>query len=360
MELFAAHNQWARRPEDERFNSLQALHDACKSYAETAGEKIVPFADLRVEAVQGDVQLMGRQGIPAKLTHWAFGQLASRVGAPASYLRELPATLACQNLNHGLAARLQGDIAGKPNASLLFHNNGSLLLRALTTEAYARIWNWEITERLLNDLVPRGWAPAKPDIRVIDDRLPLYASDHDMFAFLSQRNATVAEVGSDSPMYKGVIVENSEVGASALKLTRFLYREMCGNHIIWGASQVVDINVRHVGDARNRWGSYVAQVRRYAEESVSDTEAKIAKAKAMSLGNSKVAVLDALFGKRALAISRKTLEQGYDAVVPEQDGPANTVWGMVQGLTRHSQTLKHADKRTELDRAAGRVMEVAF
>jgi hypothetical protein len=158
MEIFKAHRQWATRPEDERFTSLQALHAACKAYANDAAEKSMPFADLRVENVEGDVQLVGKANVPAKLTHWAFGQLCSRLEAPASYLRELPATLACQNLNHGLARHVED--AKDALANLLFHKNGGLLLRAITTDSYTRIWNYEVAERLL-DLEGQGWAPAK-------------------------------------------------------------------------------------------------------------------------------------------------------------------------------------------------------
>lgn len=359
MELFKAHNQWANRPKDERFASLEALHTATLHYAQEAREKRLPFADLRVEAVDGDVQLVGKAGIPAKLTHWAFGQLCQKLEAPASYLRDLPATLACQNLNHGLARRV-ADATGNALANLLFHSNGSLLLRALTTDAYSRIWNHEVAERLI-DLQSQGWNPAMPDIRTSAEDFPaLYASDHDMFAFLCNRNITVEEAGSTGAVYRGVIVENSEVGASALKLTRFLYREMCGNHIIWGASDVEDISIRHVGSARARWAYYAAKIRKYAESSVSDDEAKIAAAKTCIIGATKEQVLDALFGKRSLNLSRKALEAGYDAVIPSQDGNPNSKWGIVQGLTRHSQTIPYADQRTQIDRNAGKIMDINF
>jgi hypothetical protein len=99
-------------------------------------------------------------------------------------------------------------------------------------------------------------------------------------------------------LQRGVIVENSEVGASSLKLTRFLYREMCGNHIIWGAENVLEIAVRHVGDARQRWGLYAAKIREYADASASEDEARITRAKSMRIGATKDEVLDALFGKR--------------------------------------------------------------
>lgn len=368
MELFKAHKQWATRPDDERFQTLEELHKAVKDYAADAREKEVTFADVRLEAIDDDVQIVGRKDTPAKLTHWAFGQLCKLVSFPASALRGdeensgLPPTLATQVLNYKLKERLKKEGASKV-ANLLFHSNGSLLLRAITTDTYSRIWNHEITERLL-DLKAQGWEEALPDIRAELDpngpRAALYASDHDMFAFVRNRNSVVREPGNPDGLQRGVIVENSEVGASALKLTRFLYREMCGNHIIWGASKVIELKVRHVGSARERFGLYAAQIRRYADESTSDIEAKIAEAKSTIIGATKEQVLDALFGIKSLGLTRKALEASYDAVVPDQDGKPESLWGMAQGITRYSQTIPFADKRTELDRAAGKLLDVNF
>lgn len=386
MELFKANRQWANRPADERFESLQALYDATKHYADIAVEASIPWNTIRAEADHGDVQLVGKTGVPAKLTHWAFGQLCQRIEAPASYMRQLPATLAVQNLNHGLNAR--GDDS---NAALMFHKNGSLLLRSVTSEKYSRIWNWELAARLLH-LQEIGWTPALPDMhwggsavgqcimcsgtggtradgqdrgdcvpcKGTGRELPaLYASDHDMFAFVRNKSAIVRESGNPDGLQRGVIVENSEVGSCSLKMTRFLYREMCGNHIIWGATKVVEISLRHVGDIRTRFGAFAAEVRRYAESSANEDEAQISSAKTKILGKTKDEVLDMLFGKR-LQLSRKTLEAGYDAVNRSEDGDPNSVWGIVQGLTRHSQTVPYADQRTAIDRAAGKVMQIAF
>jgi hypothetical protein len=386
MELFHAHNQWSTRPADERFASIQQLHDACKAYARSARENKVSATAIRTEAINGDVQLVGRAGNPAKLTHWSFGQLAARISAPASYLRDLPATLACQNLNHGLA-KLPSDY----NANLLFHSNGTLLLRAFTSDEYSRIWNWEVAERLLT-LEQQGWKPAVPTFswsggevgiciqcsgRGIDlgtleagacgychgtgKVLPaLYASDHDMFAFVVNDSAVISEAGNPSGLRRGVIVQNSEVGASALKLTRFLFRDICSNFIIWGASKVLEIKVRHIGNARDRWHGYNAELRRYIEQGAAQDEYKISEAKRCKIGDNKGEVLDKLFGMKSVLLSRKTIEAGYDAVNRDQDGDPNTVWGIVQGLTRHSQTLPHADARTAVDTAAGKLMEANF
>lgn len=355
MELFQAHRQWATRPDDQRFTSLHALYMATKAYAGTAVEQPnTPINALRVEAIDGDVQLVGRKGIPARLTNWSFGQLSARVGAPVGYLQKLPATLAAQNLNHGLAKRIEGN--GDATANLLFHRNGSLLLRAMTTDKYARIWNWELVERLL-DLEARGWAPATPDIRKIDDRLPLYASDHDMFAFIMHPDRVIAEPGNPTGLKRGLIASNSEVGAGKLRLLRFLYREMCGNHIIWGAQDLIELSMVHVGNIRERFEGWNVQITKYMNESASEDEARIEKAMQTRLAGSKEDLLDLLFGKRQLGLSRKTLEAAYDAV-QDGDGDPLTAWGIVQGLTRHSQTTPYADERMQLDRAAGKVLDL--
>ena len=304
--------------------------------------------------MDGEVRLVGKGGIPAFLTHWAFGQLAQRVGAPANYLRELPSDLAVSNLNHGLMVRAK---AQQPNVSMLFHMNGDkLLVRALTSDRYERIWNWEVAERLLS-MQERGWEPARPDIRKIDDRLPLYASDHDLFAFIRSKDRVIKEAGNSMGLYRGFIAENSEVGAGKLRLMRFLYREMCGNHIIWGAQDVVEVALRHVGKIRDKMSMWDTQVRKYMDQSASEDEAKIAWAQRKQIAATKENLLDTLFGMKSLNLTRKALEAGYDANIPDEDGSPMTVWGMVNGLTRFSQTIPYADERTRIDRTAAKILE---
>lgn len=367
MEIFKANRQWSTRPADERFTSIGAMHDAAKQYAASAKEREgVRVDSIRVENIDGDVHIVGRGGLPAKLTHWAFGQLCNRIAAPASYLRDLPATLAAQNVNHGLAQRVKD--AADSTVNLLFHINGGYVLRALTSDRYERIWNHEVTERLLT-LEADGWTPARPDSSwsAVDINDPevnndprtysLYVSDHDMFAFVRHSERTISEPGNPDGLQRGLIVENSEVGGGALKLTRFLYREMCGNHIIWGASDVMEISARHVGNVREKMSLWSAEIKRYMDESASEDEAKIAASKRKLIAATKDEVLDALFSRRSIGLSRKTIEAGYDACKPDQDGDPRSPWGMAQGLTRYSQAQPYADKRTDIDRAAGRLLE---
>jgi hypothetical protein len=357
MELFHANKQWSTRPADQEFKSVQAMYQACRAYADTAVEADgVQLASLRVENMDGDLALVGRKNIPARLTNWAFGQLAARVGAPAGYLETLPATLAAQNLNHGLAHKVA--TAGKEAlVNLLFHRNGEMISRSINGERYSRFWNWEVCERLL-DMERRGYSPARPDIRIggLADRIPLYASDHDMFAFLAHADRVVREPGNPDGLRRGIIVSNSEVGAGKLRVLQFLYRAMCGNHIIWGAEDVLDLSLVHVGDLRGRMRVWQAKIDAYMNGATTADENAIAASKSRLIASTKEEVLDAIFGKRSIGLSRKMITAGYDACLPDVDGDPRSPWGLAQGLTRASQETSYTDKRMDVDKAAGRIL----
>jgi len=99
-------SEWFARPDDERFLSLPDLYAAVRARADRASARTLESRAIRVEARRDDPERLelivpGRE-TPVLPTHWSFGQLASLVGAPASYLRELPAPLAGVNLQHGL------------------------------------------------------------------------------------------------------------------------------------------------------------------------------------------------------------------------------------------------------------------
>jgi hypothetical protein len=99
-------SEWFNRPADERYLSLTDLRNSVKSRSERSRTRIVESGRIRVEASRDDPErlrlMLPDAPAPIAPTHWSFGQLASLVGAPATYLRQLPAPLAAINLQHGL------------------------------------------------------------------------------------------------------------------------------------------------------------------------------------------------------------------------------------------------------------------
>lgn len=381
MNITSAHAQWSSRPSDQRFWDLQSLHNAVLAHRHAAAEASIDMRDIRVEAIDGRIEISGRTGTHAEITNFAFGQLAARADAPAAYLRSLPATLAVQNINHGLKARQEDSGPAK----LLLHQNGGFYARAITSDKYSRLWNHTISEKLLR-LAEFGWVPAPAyvpwghDAAEFDTRIAtaedaklsltikpgtviapagLYASFEDMFVFLVQKDKVIAD-GSESGLMRGIIVWNSEVGKSTFGMQSFYFRGVCGNHIIWDAEDVKELRMRHVGLTDDKaFRGLEMELRRYANGSGDLMEAKIETARKFVLKSTNPAdVIDFVFDKKML--SRADAKRAIDAVVPDVDGPAYTAWGLAQGITRLSQSEVNADTRTALDRAAGKVLQVAF
>lgn len=101
-------SEWFDRPDDERYLSLSDLMAAVKGRAERSRTRTVESAAVRVEARRDNAErldlVLPGSDAPVAPTHWSFGQLAAIVGAPAAYLRQLPASLAGINLQYGLSS----------------------------------------------------------------------------------------------------------------------------------------------------------------------------------------------------------------------------------------------------------------
>ncbi len=140
-------SEWFSRPDDERFLSLGALHAAVRTRAERATARTVETKALRVEASRDDAErlalIVPGQDAPIAPTHWSYGQLCSLVGAPASYMRQLPAPLAGINLQHGLLSH-RAELVKTLEA-----DDGRIELRAVTGPDYGRIWDHELVEAVM-------------------------------------------------------------------------------------------------------------------------------------------------------------------------------------------------------------------
>lgn len=115
------------------------------------------LADLTVAAQGDEVCIVGRRGNPALLTHHAFGQISSLAGAPASYLRKLPARLAADCIADGLAKRESDEDDTDARLLLRLDNGGAMRGHAITSDRYARLWNAEVMRTLVDLVAQQPW-----------------------------------------------------------------------------------------------------------------------------------------------------------------------------------------------------------
>jgi len=267
-------SEWFSRPDDERFLSLSDLQASVRSRAEHSRTRTVESAAIRVEAAREDAEtltlaLPGGEA-PLAPTHWSFGQLASLVGAPASYLRQLPAPLAAINLQYGLTAHRAEQV------KTLETQDGRMELRAVTGPDYGRIYDHELVsavQKIAGDGVgdTRWKIPGVLDWKtgIYDPTAPvsretttLYASDRDVFLFLVDdlNPIEVGKLADGSPdlFFRGFYCWNSEVGAKTLGLASFYLRAVCQNRNLWGVEDFSEIVIRHSKYASDRFAREAA------------------------------------------------------------------------------------------------------
>jgi hypothetical protein len=176
-----------------RYLSLTELHAAVRCRAERSRTRTVESAAIRVEANRHNSErltlTLPGEAAPLAPTHWSFGQLASMVGAPPTYLRQLPAPLAAINLQYGLTSNRAEQI------KTLEVEDGRVELRAVTSPDYGRIFDQELVaavQRIAGNgtgdtrwKVPGvlDWSTGvyNPRMDVTKSTTTLYASDRDVF-----------------------------------------------------------------------------------------------------------------------------------------------------------------------------------
>lgn len=267
-------SEWFSRPADERYLSLNELADSVRNRADRSRTRVVESALIHVEANRSDPErlslILPGSDTSTAPTHWSFGQLASQIGAPAAYLRQLPAALAGINLQYGLTSSRAEQI------KTLETDDGRVELRAVTGPDYGRIYDYELVEAVQR-IAGNGtgdtrwkvpgvldWSTGiyNPRVDITKDTTTLYASDRDVFLFLvddlNPIEAGRLPDGSPDLYFRGFYCWNSEVSAKTLGMASFYLRAVCQNRNLWGVEDFEEITIRHSKYAASRFAHEAA------------------------------------------------------------------------------------------------------
>lgn len=358
--LYTASNQWATRPNDERFKTLGSLLTYAKKKRSVARQSTMNFQGFGIDVDGSDV-VMTKGSKTIGFTNWSFTQFCARVGAPPKFLSDLPAHLAVDILQYRLKKM---EVDGRESQVLFNYVDGKYTVRAFNGSTYSRVWDYQVVENLLN-LTAKGWdVPPAYDASTFGGEVTtghsgLYCGDRDCFIFMVNTKNRIDD-GSDEGLGRGFFIGNSEVGAAAWARTDFLYKYICGNHIVWGAQNVSRVAIRHVGEADQKvMASMATQLKEYADQSPKPLEDAIRKAKAFELGKSDEEVEDLIFKLRILP--RKVVRRSIEVASEYEDILGATpwsAWGLSQGITRVSQEEQFADRRVQIDQATEKVLKL--
>ena len=364
-------SEWFSRPDDERYLSLTDLHDAVRRRADRAQTRTVESRAVRVEAHRDNPErlalMVPGRSEPVAPTHWSFGQLCSLVGAPTSYMRQLPAMLAGINLQHGLLSH-RAELMKTLEA-----DDGRIELRAVTGPDYGRIWDHELVAAVMK-IAGNGtgdtrwkvpgvldWATMthNPFVDITKDTTTLYASDRDVFLFLVDDTNPIEAGrlpdGSPDLYFRGFYCWNSEVGAKTLGIASFYLRAVCMNRNLWGVENFEQITIRHSKFAAQRFAHEATPaLTSFANSSPAPFIAGIKSARERVVARSDE---DRDGFLRQHGFSKSETTKVIETVSQEEGRPPESIFDFVQGITALARTKTHQDARLELEGKAKRLME---
>ncbi|CAG0982603.1 MAG: DUF932 domain-containing protein [Rhizobiaceae bacterium] len=366
-------SEWFNRPDDERYLSLTDLNNAVRQRSARSKTRIVESEAIRVEASRDNPErltlMLPEAPAPVAPTHWSFGQLASLVGAPATYLRQLPAALAGINLQYGLSTHRAEQV------KTLEIDNGRLELRAVTGPDYGRIFDHELVEAVQkiagNGIGDTRWkVPGvldwstriyNPNADITKDTTTLYASDRDVFLFLvddlNPIEAGRLSNGEPDLYFRGFYCWNSEVGARTLGIASFYLRAVCQNRNLWGVEDFEEITIRH--------SKYAAS--RFAQEA-EPALIQFADSSPMPFVNGIKAARERIVARddegrtaflRKRGFSKTETTKIIDTVLLEEGRPPETIFDFVQGITRIARDKPHQDVRLHMEGKAKKLLDLA-
>lgn len=366
-------SEWFSRPDDERYLSLVELHDAVKSRAEHARTRTVESSQIRVEATRENAERIALivPGARHELapTHWSYGQLCSLVGAPSTYMRQLPAPLAAINLQHGLLNHRAEQV------KTLEMDNGRVELRAVTGPEYGRIWDHELISAVMkiagNGTGDTMWkVPGvldwltmthNPFVDITKDTTTLYASDRDVFVFLVDDTHPIEAGrlpnGEPDLYFRGFYCWNSEVGSKTLGIASFYLRAVCANRNLWGTENFEEITIRHSKFAAQRFAHEAAPaLTNFANSSPAPFVAGIRAARERVVARNDE---DRQTFLRRRGFSKAETGKIIETVLSEEGKPPESIFDFVQGITALARDKAHQDTRLELEGKARKLLESA-
>ena len=341
VNLTKASRELFRRTPDERFQSFDALLAHCHERCERSTEHWQVSQNLRIEQTANSLQmrLEDAEDVTMSLSDWSFSQLCKLCGVHKDTVNKLTSET---------ASRVFHDTMPHSRKPLQVYSANDTAL-AVHSSTYSRLFDAEVLEAV------REAAPDfTPPPTGLGGATGLYAGEQDMFAFGIDPNAWV-EIGGEN-FAPGFFVWNSEVGRRSVGVQTFWYQEICQNHIVWDAIEVVELKRRHIGNVQD------------ALDDVRETIAQLVKKRDErrdSFASGIRLAMETPFGNDAEEVRNVLSKHGVSSRIAEQvvqlteQQASFSVFGIVDALTRIAGRYENAGDRLLVDQKAASLLSLA-
>lgn len=377
--LTKASQQWATRPDDERFTSLPEMRAAANLVRENSQEALYSLNHLRLapdkdnglilEAKRNAKGAYQTLGAP---TNWGFQQLSIYGKTQATTMREgRPAAMVADWVNYGFSEYGRDDrvkILTRQmhtgwTEGVEAPEDTSPEVAALTGPKYGRVWDMQVIDQCIErfgDGISGKWRqPGEfgKKVPITKANCTLYWSDRSMFIFLVNEDNRITvknrRGGKPGSLARGFFLYNSETGKECLGFDTFLFDYVCSNRIVWGAQDVKSIKIRHSMTAPERFmEKVVPQLILYGESKASNDEKTVIAAQEKELEADEV---DKLLRK---LLPVKAVDKVQAQYIRDESETIHNLWGVITGVTAYAQTIPHTDVRLDLEAKAGKLLDL--
>ena len=299
-------------------------------------------------------------------TEHCLAQICQRSRIPKDYvdrMRQGNLDLLATNINHWWQR--------KPEKRMLRTLvNGDNRARAFVSERYRPLDNFDLAEVVLPRLADVGCTVLSSQIT--ETRLYIQAATPKMELDLNKLKVSGIKLNELDPVQAGVVISNSEVGCGSLRVEEMLYRLTCFNGMITGYGK----KRYHVGKGRTEFAEleeaaeYFTDATRQLDDrafwskvgdvvnSVFDLgrftnlAQKFADTATLRLTNPTDAV-DKVVEK--FQLSERESKGVLDNLIAGGD---NSLFGLVNAVTRTAEESESYDRAIELERMGGQIIEL--
>ncbi len=340
VHLNRASQQLFSRPEDERFDSFEALQQHCSRVRDESAVRWQMPNELRPHVGSKGLSLRLESGGEFLLNDWSFAQSCVLAGVKKDTVNRLSVDTASRVLTETLPC-------GSKPMQVLTRGEG---IRAVHGASYTRLFDAELLDTVSAVAEEFGAAPTG-----CNGAAGFYAGEQDMFAFLVD-DSTWVDIGGEQ-FAPGFFVWNSEVGRRTVGVETFWFQRICANHIVWDAIEVVSYSRKHTAHV----GSAVADIRAIIGNLVSVRDSRkdafartVRSAMTQKIGSDREEVIKALVGQ---GISPSYAKQAASEL--SDSGASFTIFNAVDALTRLTGQLKNAGDRAAHDVRIGSLLSLA-
>lgn len=336
--LTKASKELFKRTPDETFPSLPALLTHCVRQKEEGKDRWLSPKAVRAVPAEGRLVLAPDGDEPLTMNDWSFTQLCGLAKVSKETVNRL---------SPDTASRVFAETMPDTNKPVQLLHEGSRL-RSVHGVSYTRLFNADLVAMLSEFAVDFQPPPVG-----LGGATGLYAGEQDLFCFMIDPTGW-AEVEGEA-FAPGFFVWNSEVGKRSVGISTFWFQAVCQNHIVWDATDVVEITRKHTGKVVEA----LADIRRAVEQLVEKRDARrdgfvtvIRRAMETTLGDDADEALKVI-SQQGIG---KTLAK--HAVELAQAQGRFTVFSVVDALTRLAGECQYAGERHEADQKAATLLKL--